>query len=78
MVVTGSAVNPTAPWARQVMSGTYTDLWVYVLATTIVGGIAAALLHKYVIGSAVAPTDADEPDPAAPGDRSLATAQDAP
>lgn len=36
------------------MSGTFTSLWVYVLAT-IGGGIAAALLHKYVVATAVAP-----------------------
>ena len=46
------------------MSGTYTALWVYVLAT-IVGGIAAVLLHKYVVAAAIAPTtEHGDPNPA--------------
>lgn len=52
------------------MSGTYTLLWAYVLAT-VVGGIVAALLHKYVIAPVIAPAvergeQPFEDDPARP------------
>lgn len=59
------------------MAGTFTALWVYVLAT-ILGGVAAALLHKYVVAAAIAPTieHGDPQDGDSAGDRSLATAQD--
>lgn len=36
------------------MSGTFTALWVYVLAE-IVGGVAAAVLYATVVGGAAAP-----------------------
>jgi hypothetical protein len=55
------------------MSGTYSALWVHVLAT-IVGGIAAVLLHKYVAAAAIAPTT-EHGDPQS-GTGDLATAQD--
>jgi len=56
------------------MSGTYTGLWIYVLAT-ILGGIVAAVLYSYVVVKAAAPTmeDGDPQADRAPGDRGLAT-----
>ncbi len=75
--VTGGAVNPDRALGPAIMSGTFDGLWVYVLAT-VVGGIAAALLHKYVVGAAVAPTtDRDNPSNIRAGDLNLATAKDA-
>lgn len=67
--ITGDAVNPDRALGPAIMSGTYDGLWVYVLAT-LAGGIAAALVHKYVIGVVIAPTVGGE---AKAGDRPLAT-----
>ncbi len=70
--ITGGAVNPDRALGPAIMSGTYDSVWVYVLAT-LTGGIIAALVHKYVLAPATAPTvDTGEAQPSA-GDRSLAT-----
>ncbi len=75
--ITGGAVNPDRALGPAIMSGTYTSLWVYVLAD-ILGGIVAALLYTYVVGKATAPTmEAGEPQAGRPaGDRDLASADD--
>ncbi len=75
--VTGGAVNPDRALGPAIMSGTFTSLWVYVLAT-IVGGVAAALLHKYVVASAIAPTtdSGEDQGGGSAGDRSLGTGDD--
>jgi len=75
--VTGGAVNPDRALGPATMSTTFTSLWVYVLAT-IVGGVAAALLHKYVVASAIAPTtnSGEDQGGGSAGDRSLGTADD--
>ena len=78
--VTGGAVNPDRALGPAIMSGTFTSLWIYVLAT-IVGGIAAALLHKYVVASAIAPTvsadeQSDDQSGTSAGDRSLRSGKD--
>jgi len=73
--VTGGAVNPDRALGPAIMSGTYTSLWVYIVAP-IVGGIVAAVLYDRVIGRASAPT-VDASDPQAgmrAGDRPIATA----
>lgn len=53
--VSGGAVNPDRAVGPAIMSGTLTALWVYVLAT-VIGGIAAAVVHTYVMADTVAPT----------------------
>jgi MIP family channel proteins len=53
--VSGGAVNPDRAVGPAIMSGTVTSLWVYVLAT-VIGGIAAAVVHTCVMADAVAPT----------------------
>jgi len=53
--ITGGAVNPDRALGPAIMSGTFTSLWVYLLAP-IVGGIAAALLYSNVVAKAAAPT----------------------
>jgi MIP family channel proteins len=53
--VSGGAVNPDRAVGPAIMSGTLTSLWVYVLAT-VIGGIAAAVVHTCVMADAVAPT----------------------
>jgi len=73
-------VNPDRALGPAIMSGTFTSLWIYVLAT-IVGGIAAALLHKYVAASAIAPTvsadeQSDDQSGTSAGDRSLRSGKD--
>jgi len=79
--VTGGAVNPDRALGPAIMSTTFSSLWVYV-AATIVGGVAAAVLHKYVVASAVAPTVSAGPDQGddqsgrSAGDRSLRTGKD--
>ncbi len=75
--VTGGAVNPDRALGPAIMSTTFTSLWVYVLAT-IVGGVAAALLHKYVVASAIATTtnSGEDQGGGSAGDRSLGTADD--
>lgn len=73
--ITGGAGNPDRAAGPAIMSGTFTALWVYVLAE-IVGAIAAALLYTHVVIRAAAPT-MENSDPQAaksPGDRALATA----
>lgn len=57
---TGGAVNPDRALGPAIVSGTYSAVWVYVVAT-IVGGVAAALLHRYVLVAAVAPTSSAAP-----------------
>ncbi len=73
--VTGGAVNPDRALGPAIMSGTYTSLWVYIVAP-ILGGIVAAVLYDRVIGRASAPTvDAGDPEAGMrAGDRSIATA----
>lgn len=79
--VTGGAVNPDRALGPAIMSTTFSSLWVYV-AATIVGGVAAAVLHKYVVASAIAPTVSAGPDQGddqsgrSAGDRSLRTGKD--
>lgn len=64
--ITG-AVNPDRAIGPAVMSGTFTSLWVYILAE-LVGGIAAALLYDRVVARALAPTM----DPGDRGERNRA------
>jgi len=75
--ITGGAVNPDRALGPAIMSGTFTSLWVYVLAE-IVGGIAAAVLYASVVGGAAAPVmeDGDPEAGKSAGDRSLATGSD--
>lgn len=75
--ITGGAVNPDRALGPAIMSGTYTGLWIYVLAT-VLGGVVAALLYANVVVKATAPTmeGGDPQADRAPGDRGLATAQD--
>jgi len=77
--ITGGAVNPDRALGPAIMSGTFTSLWLYLLAP-IVGGIAAALLYSNVVAKAAAPTmdDGDPQTGESAGDRSLATAADIP
>jgi glycerol uptake facilitator-like aquaporin len=75
--ITGGAVNPDRALGPAIMSGTFTSLWIYVLAD-ILGGIIAALLCTHVVIKATAPTmeHGDPQSGTSPGDRSLATATD--
>lgn len=75
--ITGGAVNPDRALGPAIMSGTFTSLWIYVLAD-IVGGIIAALLYAKVIVKATAPTmeHGDPQAQRAAGDRGLATGSD--
>lgn len=69
--VTGGAVNPDRALGPAIMSGTYTSLWVYVLAP-LLGGVLAAVLHANVVSKATTPTT-DEDDGNRTGDRTVAT-----
>lgn len=72
--ITGGAVNPDRALGPAIISGTFTSLWVYLVAP-VVGGVAAALLYSNVVSKAAAPTT-DEGDPQTgtkAGDRNLAT-----
>ncbi len=74
--ITGGAVNPDRALGPAIMSGTFTSLWLYLLAP-IVGGAAAALLYSNVVAKA-APT-MDDSDPRTgkkAGDRTLAIGND--
>jgi len=76
---TGGAVNPDRALGPAIMSGTFTSLWLYLLAP-VIGGIAAALLYANVVAKATAPTT-EQGDPQAgvsSGDRSLATGSETP
>jgi len=75
--ITGGAVNPDRALGPAIMSGTFTSLWIYVVAD-ILGGVIAALLYANVVFKATAPTmEHDDPQGGtSPGDRSLATATD--
>ncbi len=75
--ITGGAVNPDRALGPAIMSGTFTAVWVYVLAE-IVGGIAAAVLYATVVRGATAPVmeDGDPQAGVSAGDRGLATASD--
>ena len=58
--ITGGAVNPDRALGPAIMSGTYTSLWLYVVAD-VLGGVVAALLYVHVVGKATAPTiDSDD------------------
>jgi len=75
--ITGGAVNPDRALGPAIMSGTFTSLWLYLVAP-LVGGIAAALLYDRVVVRATART-VEHGDPqagTAAGDRGLATASD--
>lgn len=52
---TGGAVNPVRALGPEIVSGTFTSLWVYLLAP-VVGGIIAAVTYDRVIGRAVTPS----------------------
>lgn len=52
---TGGAVNPVRALGPELVSGTFTSFWVYLLAP-IVGGIAAAVVYDRIIGRATTPT----------------------
>ncbi len=52
--ITGGAVNPDRALGPAIMSGTFTSLWLYLLAP-IVGGAAAALLYSNVVAKAAPP-----------------------
>ena len=52
---TGGAVNPVRALGPELVSGTFTSFWVYLLAP-VVGGIVAAVLYDRVIGRATTPT----------------------
>jgi len=72
--VTGGAVNPDRALGPAIMSGTFTSLWLYLVAP-LVGGIAAAVLYDRVVGRATAPTmtGGDPQQHVGAGDRSVAT-----
>jgi glycerol uptake facilitator-like aquaporin len=76
VLIGGGAVNPDRALGPAIMSGTFTSLWLYLLAP-IVGGAAAALLYSNVVAKA-APT-MDDSDPRTgkkAGDRTLAIGND--
>ena len=52
---TGGAVNPVRALGPEIVSGTFTSFWVYLLAP-IVGGIVAAVTYDRVIARATTPT----------------------
>lgn len=52
--ITGGAVNPDRALGPAIMSGTFTSLWVYIVAD-LVGGIAAALLYTHVVSRPAPP-----------------------
>jgi len=51
---TGGAVNPVRALGPELVSGTFTSFWVYLLAP-VVGGIAAAVVYDRVIARATKP-----------------------
>ena len=53
---TGGAVNPVRALGPEIVSGTFTSFWVYLLAP-IIGGIAAAVLYDRVVGRATTPNE---------------------
>lgn len=44
---TGTSVNPARSFGPALISGNFSDLWVFIVAP-IVGGVLAALCHKYL------------------------------
>ncbi len=48
--LTGASLNPARTLGPAVASGTYADIWVYFVGT-VLGGVAAALLYRYLKGS---------------------------
>ncbi|MDP9412169.1 MAG: aquaporin [Actinomycetota bacterium] len=56
---TGGAVNPVRALGPELVSGTFTAFWVYLLAPTL-AGIAAAVLYDRVIGRGNAPAPEEE------------------
>lgn len=52
---TGGAVNPVRALGPEIVSGTFTSFWVYLLAP-VVGGIVAAFTFDKIIGRATTPT----------------------
>lgn len=51
---TGGAVNPVRALGPEIVSGTFTSFWVYLLAP-VLGGIVAAFTYDRVIGRATTP-----------------------
>ena len=51
---TGGAVNPVRALGPEIVSGTFTSFWVYLLAP-VLGGVVAAVVYDRVIGRATAP-----------------------
>lgn len=74
VLIAGGAVNPDRASGPAIMSGTFTSLSVYLLAS-IVGDITAALLYDNVVAKATAPTTehGDPQSGKSAGDRNLAT-----
>lgn len=52
---TGGAVNPVRALGPEIVSGSFTSFWVYLLAP-VLGGIVAAVLYDRVIGRATTPS----------------------
>lgn len=51
---TGGAVNPVRALGPEIVSGTFTSVWVYLLAP-VLGGLVAAVTYDRVIGRATTP-----------------------
>ena len=57
---TGGAVNPVRALGPELVSGSFTSFWVYLLAP-VIGGIVAAVTYDRVIGRAATPASRREP-----------------